>query len=101
MEIVRDRDIQTLKVSHSGYVQKILRNFRVDSGKSVSMLLEAHFKVLLNDCLLDDWVVERMSKVPYENVVGSLMYLMICTRQDIAYAVSIVSRYMENPRKNH
>ncbi|GKD12999.1 hypothetical protein Tco_1197406 [Tanacetum coccineum] len=32
---------------------------------------------------------------------GSLMYLMVCTRPDIAYAVSIVSRYLANPGKNH
>ncbi|GKB30020.1 hypothetical protein Tco_0869421 [Tanacetum coccineum] len=38
-----------------------------------------------------------MSKVPYANVVGSLMYLMVWTRPDIAYAVSIVSRYLANP----
>nr|GEU97712.1 Gag-pre-integrase domain, Gag-polypeptide of LTR copia-type [Tanacetum cinerariifolium] len=36
--------------------------------------------------------VERMSKVSYMNVVGSLMYLMVCTRPDISYVVSIVSR---------
>ncbi|GJU41911.1 hypothetical protein Tco_1194868, partial [Tanacetum coccineum] len=28
---------------------------------------------------------------------GSLMYLMVCTRPDIAYAVSIVSKYLANP----
>ncbi|GJU62225.1 retrovirus-related pol polyprotein from transposon TNT 1-94 [Tanacetum coccineum] len=28
---------------------------------------------------------------------GSLMYLMVCTRPDIVYAVSIVSRYLANP----
>ncbi|GKC02760.1 hypothetical protein Tco_0994370 [Tanacetum coccineum] len=42
-----------------------------------------------------------MGKVPYENAVGSLMYLMLCTRPDIAYAVSVVSRYLANPGKNH
>ncbi|GJZ29607.1 hypothetical protein Tco_0574254 [Tanacetum coccineum] len=42
-----------------------------------------------------------MSKVPYANAVGSLMYLMVCTRPDIAYAVSVVSRYLANPGKNH
>ncbi|GKD58053.1 hypothetical protein Tco_1295562 [Tanacetum coccineum] len=32
---------------------------------------------------------------------GSLMYLMVCTRPDIAYVVSIVSRYLANLCKNH
>ncbi|GJX80731.1 retrotransposon protein, putative, ty1-copia subclass [Tanacetum coccineum] len=41
--------------------------------------LGAHFKVSL-------------SKISYENVVGSLMYFMVCTRPDISYDVSIVSR---------
>ncbi|GJR52310.1 retrotransposon protein, putative, ty1-copia subclass [Tanacetum coccineum] len=67
----------------------------------VSVPLGAHFKVSLKDCPSSDWDVERMSKVPYANVVGSLMYLMVCTRPDIAYAVSIVSRYLANPGKNH
>ena len=33
-----------------------------------------------------------MAKVPYSSVVGSLMYAMICTRLDIAYALGVVSR---------
>ncbi|GJU40764.1 retrovirus-related pol polyprotein from transposon TNT 1-94 [Tanacetum coccineum] len=101
MKIVRDRGSRTLKVSQSGYVQKILNNYRMDNGKSVSVPLGAHFKVSLKDCPSSDWDVERMSKVSYANDVGSLMYLMVCTRPDIAYAVSIVSRYLANPCKNH
>ncbi|GJR86958.1 retrovirus-related pol polyprotein from transposon TNT 1-94 [Tanacetum coccineum] len=97
MDIVRDRGSRTLKVSQPGYVQKILNNYKVDNGKSVSVPLGAHFKVCLKDCLSNDWDVERMSKVPYANAVGSLMYLMVCTKPDIAYAVSIVSRYLANP----
>nr|GFA45998.1 retrovirus-related Pol polyprotein from transposon TNT 1-94 [Tanacetum cinerariifolium] len=48
-----------------------------------------------------DCALEMMSKVPYANAVGSLMYLMVCTRPDIAYAVSVVSRYLANIGKNH
>ena len=31
----------------------------------------------------------------------SLMYAMVCTRPDIAYAVGVVSRYMADPRREH
>nr|GEX97243.1 retrotransposon protein, putative, Ty1-copia subclass [Tanacetum cinerariifolium] len=34
-----------------------------------------------------DCDVERMSKVPYANAVRILIYLMVCTRPDMAYAV--------------
>ncbi|GKD22671.1 hypothetical protein Tco_1224374 [Tanacetum coccineum] len=44
---------------------------------------------------------ERMSYGSYANAVSRLMYLMVGTRPDIAYAVSVVSRYLANPGKNH
>ena len=36
----------------------------------------------------------------YKQIVGSLMYLT-STRPDIMYAVSLISRYMENPSEVH
>jgi hypothetical protein len=42
-----------------------------------------------------------MSRVPYSSVVGNLMYAMVFTRPDIAHAVGVVSRYMNNPGKEH
>lgn len=42
-----------------------------------------------------------MRKIPYSNAVGSLMYAMIGTRPDIAYGVSLVSRFMTKPSKEH
>nr|GEV22460.1 hypothetical protein [Tanacetum cinerariifolium] len=96
MEIVKDRSHKIMKVSQSGYVSKILNNFRIDNGKSVKMPLGEHFQLSLKDFSVKDCDVERMSKVPYANAVGSLMYLMVCTRPDIAYAVNVVSRYLAN-----
>jgi len=42
-----------------------------------------------------------MSRVTYASVVESLMFVMICTRPDIAQTVRAVSRYMANPGKEH
>ncbi|GKD01282.1 retrotransposon protein, putative, ty1-copia subclass, partial [Tanacetum coccineum] len=84
MEIVRNRSRKILRVSQSGYVSKILNNFRIDNGKSVQMPLGGNFKLSLKDFPVRDYDVERMSKVSYANVVGSLMYLMVCMRPDIS-----------------
>ncbi|KAK4400105.1 Retrovirus-related Pol polyprotein from transposon TNT 1-94 [Sesamum angolense] len=42
-----------------------------------------------------------MEKIPYSNAIGSVMYLMVSTRPDIAYAVSCLSRFMSNPGTSH
>nr|GEV75054.1 putative ATP-dependent RNA helicase DHX37 [Tanacetum cinerariifolium] len=60
-----------------------------DNEKSVKMPLGGHFKLSLKDCPVRDRDVERMSNVPYVNAVGSLMYLMVCTRPDIVYAATL------------
>jgi len=36
----------------------------------------------------------------YKSIVGSLMYL-IATHPDIMYAMSLISRFMENPKATH
>ena len=44
---------------------------------------------------------EKISKVPYANVVDSLMYAMMCTHPDICYVVGLVSQYQSNSGKKH
>ncbi|RYA84029.1 hypothetical protein DD594_26620, partial [Enterobacter cloacae complex sp. 4DZ1-17B1] len=45
--------------------------------------------------------IAYMSKVSYAAAVGSLMYAMVWTRPDIAHAVGVVSRFMDNLGKEH
>jgi len=42
-----------------------------------------------------------MSHVLYLSAVGSLMYAIACTSLDLSHAISVVSRYMSNPGKEH
>ncbi|RVW70515.1 Retrovirus-related Pol polyprotein from transposon TNT 1-94 [Vitis vinifera] len=42
-----------------------------------------------------------MEEISYANVMGCIMYAMVCTRPNIAYAVSVVSQFMANLGKAH
>lgn len=42
-----------------------------------------------------------VSQAEYAKIIGSVMFLMNCTRSDIAYVVSRLSRYTHNPGSEH
>ncbi|KAE8674058.1 hypothetical protein F3Y22_tig00111769pilonHSYRG00329 [Hibiscus syriacus] len=101
MEICRDRDSRKLRLSQRGYVEKMLERFAMSSAKPVGTPLANHFKLSSEQCPKTDKEAENMAKVPYSNVVGCLMYAMVCTRPDLAHAVSQVCKYMSKPGKQH
>ena len=53
------------------------------------------------DCPQTDAAKLDMSTVPYRSIIGSLLYLSLCTRPDICSAVNLLSRYVSNPGRNH
>jgi hypothetical protein len=106
MEIRRDRDAKKLRLSQAGYVKKVLERFSMENAKPVSTPLANHFHLSTSQCPKTVEETEDMSKVPYASAVGCLMYAMVCTRPDLAHAVSTVSKYMAskymaNPGKQH
>ena len=101
MRITRDRKNRKLTLSQSEYIEKVLERFKMQDAKPVSTPLASHFKLTKEMCPKTQEEIDYMSKVPYSSVVSSLMYAMVCTRPDIAHAVGVVSRYMNNPGKEH
>nr|GEV45479.1 ribonuclease H-like domain-containing protein [Tanacetum cinerariifolium] len=45
--------------------------------------------------------MKRMQNVPYASTVGSIMYVVRCTRPDVAFAQNITSRFQQNPGDIH
>jgi hypothetical protein len=43
----------------------------------------------------------EMRNIPYREAVGSIMYLAVSTRPDISKAISNVSKFLQNPGKDH
>uniref|UniRef100_A0A2N9FRN5 CCHC-type domain-containing protein n=1 Tax=Fagus sylvatica TaxID=28930 RepID=A0A2N9FRN5_FAGSY len=101
MEIRRDREARKLWLSQKNYIRKVLEKFSMLDAKPVSTPLANHFRLSGSQCPKNEEEIENMSKVPYASAVGCLMYAMVCTRPDLAHAVSTVSRYMANPGREH
>jgi hypothetical protein len=103
IKIDRDRANRTISLSQGAYITKILRQFGMwesADGQPVSNRATPMDQTKLEPansdyrCLPDE-------RTKYQAMVGSLMYAMLCTRPDIAYAVSVVSRYSSNPTPSH
>ncbi|KAK8936149.1 hypothetical protein KSP39_PZI013475 [Platanthera zijinensis] len=101
MEIKRDRKRGMLWLSQTGYIKKVLEKFSMTESKAVSTPLGQQFRLSSQQCPNSEEECQKMLRVSYASAVGCLMYAMICTRPDIAQAVSVVSRYMGNPGRQH
>jgi hypothetical protein len=67
--------------------------------KPVSTPITPHFKLSSSKSPNTDSDFEYMPKILYSSVVSSLMYAIVCSRPDLSYAMSLVSRYMTNSSK--
>ncbi|KAG8473612.1 hypothetical protein CXB51_036051 [Gossypium anomalum] len=83
IEILRDRKSSKLYLSQKGYIEKVLCRFNIQSAKPVSTHLAAHFR------LSSTLSPESDDEI---GAVGSLMYVMVCSRPDLSYAVSAFGR---------
>ena len=101
IEIVRDRNEKKLNLSQEMYVEKVLRCFSMDKAKAVSIPFSSHFKFSYKLCSSTGEEKSSMKNISYSLVVGSLMYVMVCTRPDIAHDVGMVSPYLSNLGKDH
>ncbi|KAH9657534.1 hypothetical protein KPL70_023118 [Citrus sinensis] len=101
MEIKRDRSKGIMFLSQEKYLKRVLETFGMTSCKPVMTPIATHFKLSSLQCPKTKKEKLEMAKIPYANAVGCMMYAMVLTRPDISYALSVVSRYMVSPGKEH
>jgi len=101
IKITRWSALKRLYVPQETYLKKILNKFGMKNLKSVFTPITFHYK--LSDKQSRKTVEEYnyISNIPYTNNVDSIMYVMIWTRLDIAYILSVVIRFMLNPGWAH
>ena len=93
-------DYFSISVNQTKYIEKmLLKKFTpssdVNSIKHNKPCSPESFSKLTFP--VDDLERERVANLPYLQVVGSLLYIACMTRPDIAYHVSMLSKFMHDP----
>ncbi|CDF77556.1 Retrovirus-related Gag-Pol polyprotein [Chondrus crispus] len=95
LEIHRDRTIKTLSLTQTKYALNVLDRFKMSTCNPSLTPMEQGRKT--TNSIEND----SETKVPYREAVGCLMYLMVGTRPDLAYAIGKLSQHSANPCESH
>ena len=81
-------------LSRSHYIEKLLEKFKKDKSNIARTPADINLHLSKN-------IGQSISQLEYSRIIGNLMYVMNCTRLDIAYSISKLSRYTSNPGVDH
>lgn len=93
-----NQGIDFIELNQSKYILFLLEKFGMAQCKPCKTPSELNKKLTMD--MVDDSNT-LTGKVPYQELVGSLLYLANGTRPDIAYATSEVSRFNANHSEEH
>lgn len=96
LRITRDRSTRTLDIDQEEYIQSVLERFQMADCKPSRTPLPAGAVLVKTDQPASDSFRQR-----YQSLIGSLLYAMLGTRPDIAFAVTRLSKYNANPSEAH
>ncbi|CAI7734339.1 unnamed protein product, partial [Closterium sp. NIES-53] len=89
LQITMDRAAPTITLSHSHMVQEVLQRFELQHSTVQPTPLAVDHR--LTGPFRDE---PFEPSGPYAELVGCLMYLMTCTRPDLAFPLSILTRFV-------
>jgi hypothetical protein len=90
-----------LWLNHRKYIEIVLQRFNMHGHKLIKVSILVGVKLSIDQCPKKHEEEEEMYHVTYANVVGRLMYEMVCTIPDIAHSMGFLSKYMSKPGKEH
>ncbi|KAL0440393.1 UNVERIFIED_CONTAM: Retrovirus-related Pol polyprotein from transposon TNT 1-94 [Sesamum latifolium] len=93
IKIIRDRSKRILGITQTSYVEKVLKRFKMKNSKRGFLPMRHGVKLSKKQSPKTDEELTKMFDIPYASAVGNIQYLVYYTRPDVAFALSVTSRY--------
>ena len=100
-EIKRNRESRMISINQHAYIESMVEKFRLTSAKPVLTPMEPNAQFTTQQSLSTLNQTARMQGVPYSKAIGSILWLAVVSRPDVAYAVGILSQFIQNPGTIH
>jgi hypothetical protein len=97
MKVIRDRDARTITLSQEPFVEAIIAKYNHTDAKPISVPMDPSAQYSRDQCPTTTMQTAEMKRVPFRSALGLLMYLAVGTRPDIAFAVSTLAQFADNP----
>ena len=94
MRITHQKGIMSL--DQKDYLVTVLKDFNMQNVKEASTPLPSGYNPVPNTLPVDEKLCTK-----YQQVIGSLLYLMLGTRPDIPYAVTKMAQFAANLSEEH
>ena len=101
IKIYRDRSRRLIGLSHSTYLDKLLKKFKMDQSKKGLLPIFQGVKLSKTQSPTTAKERERMKVIPYASAIGSIMSVMSCTITDFSLAMSLARGYKSDPGVDH
>jgi hypothetical protein len=89
-----------INIDQSSYIDELLDKYNLADCKTVPTPA-ATDSITALCTVVDDAEAAEVLSADYRGIVGSLLYLMVCTRPDISWIVTRLSQYVNRPGRVH
>ena len=96
IQVRRNRTIREITISQHYFIEQIIERFGMLDTKPLATPLDVSVKLQATP---DNSMT--VYATTFRQIIGSLMYIMISTRLDLAAAISIISQFSANPSDEH
>ena len=97
MKVERNEELRTISISQEAFINKALTAAEMENCKGVNSPMISTPNLSQNPKPVADQKLVQS----YQSHIGTQMWAYVCTRPDLGFSVSTLSRFSSNPTREH